>query len=176
MNALQDTSIEAVRSREPASPFHTRLMEAIRATTLDGVIADGMVAAMASVAETDLTSLGRHVAEAVPGRFSLTGALDRRLLFAERPPTVGGWVVADLSGQAHATRKWPDWVSGRVDIAEPNGWLSVAEFSGDATDRAALRLGDLRSCAGSAPDANGPGAAYRHATGCVAGGDRPVDT
>lgn len=69
--------------------------------------------ALAGVAETDLTILGRYVAHAVPGRFSLTGGLDRRLLFAERPTTWGGWVVADLSGQPHTTRKWPELVSGR---------------------------------------------------------------
>ncbi len=137
MYALQDACTEAARSGEPASPFHGRLVEAIRATLLDGVVEDGMVAALAGVAETDLTTLDRYVADAVPGRFSLTGGLDRRLLFAERPATLGGWVVADLSGQAHATRAWPDWVSGRADIAEPHGWLSVAELSGDAADRLA---------------------------------------
>ncbi len=137
MYALQDASTEAARRGEPTSPFHGRLVEAIRASSLDGVVEDGMVAALAGVAETDLTTLDRYVADAVPHRFSLTGGLDRRLLFAERPTTLGGWVVADLSGQAHATREWPDWVSGRVDIAEPHGWLSVAELSGDAADRLA---------------------------------------
>jgi hypothetical protein len=137
MYALQDARTEAARSGEPVSPFHGRLVEAIRATSLDGVIEDGTVTALAGVVETDLTSLDGYVADAVPGRFSLTGGLARRLLFAERPTTLGGWVVADLSGQAHATRVWPDWVSGRVDIAEPQGWLSVAELSGDAADRLA---------------------------------------
>ena len=121
MYALQDASTEAARNGEPASPFHGRLVEAIRATTLDGIIKDATVATLAGVAETDLTTLDRYVADAVPGRFSLTGSLDRRLLFAERPAALGGWVVADLSGQAHATRAWPGWVSGRVDIAEPHG-------------------------------------------------------
>lgn len=137
MYALQDASTEAARNGEPASPFHGRLVEAIRATTLDGIIKDATVATLAGVAETDLTTLDRYVADAVPGRFSLTGGLDRRLLFAERPTALGGWVVADLSGQTHATRAWPGWVSGRVDIAEPHGWLSVAELSGDADDRLA---------------------------------------
>lgn len=137
MYALQDTGTEAARSGEPTSPFHSRLVEAIRATSLDGIIADATVTALVGVAETDLTTLGRYVARAVPGRFSLTGGLDRRLLFAERATALGGWVVADLSGQAHATRAWPDWASGRMDIAEPHGWLSVAELPGDAADRLA---------------------------------------
>ncbi len=137
MYALQDASAEAARSGEPTSPFHGRLVDAIRASSLDGIVEDTTMTELAGVAETDLTTLGRYVADAVPGRFSLTGGLDRRLLFAERPTTLGGWVVADLSGQPHATRKWPDWVSGRVDIAEPHGWLSVAELSGDAADRLA---------------------------------------
>ncbi|MGH4014030.1 MAG: cobalamin B12-binding domain-containing protein [Pseudonocardiaceae bacterium] len=137
MYALRDASTESTTGWQTISPFHARLVEAIRATSLDGVVADSTVAALASVAETDLTALAGHVGDAVPGRFSLTGGLDRRLLFAEQPATVGRWVVTDLSGQPHDTRVWPDWVSGRVSIAEPDRWLSVAELTDDAADRLA---------------------------------------
>lgn len=137
MYEWQDASTEVARTGEPTSLFQGRLVEAIHASSLDGVVADATVTALAGVTETDLTTLDRYVADAVPGRFSLTGGLDRRLLLAERPAALGGWVVADLSGRAHATRVWPDWVSGRVDIAEPHGWLSLAELSNDAADRLA---------------------------------------
>ncbi|MDQ2881603.1 MAG: radical SAM protein [Actinomycetota bacterium] len=135
MHALRDASTESTPGWDRTSPFHGRLIAAIRATSLEGVVAASTVTALASVAETDLTTLAGHVADAVAGRFSLTGALDRRLLFAERPAPVGGWVVADLSGQSHDTRVWPEWVSGRVSIAEPDRWLSVAELTEDAADR-----------------------------------------
>lgn len=137
MHALHGTGTSTTSGRQATSRFHDRLIEAIRATALDGVVAGHTMAALSEIAETDLTKLGRLVAEAAPGRFSLTGALDRRLLFAERPGALGGWVVADLSGQPHDTREWPGWVSGRVDVAEPDRWLSVADLSENAADRLA---------------------------------------
>lgn len=137
MYALRDVPAESASGREASSPFHRRLIEAVRAASPNGVVADAAVTALASVAETDVTTLAERVARVVPGRFSVTGGLDRRLLFAERPATVGGWVVADLSGQAHSTRVWPEWVSGRVRIAEPDRWLSAAELTDDAADRLA---------------------------------------
>jgi hypothetical protein len=115
-----------------SSAPHGRVVEAIRATAVDGVVADHTMAALPEIPETDLIRLGRLVADAVPGRFSLTGALDRRLLFAERAATSGGWVVADLSGWPHRTREWPVWTSGQVEFAEPDRWLSVAAPSQDA--------------------------------------------
>lgn len=137
MHTLQNGRTEAVWNGEPLSPFHGRLVEAIRSSSLTGVVADNAVSALVGVAETDLTTLCRHVGDAVPGRFSLTGALDRRLMFAERTPAMGGWIVADLSGQPHDTRAWPAWVSGRMNIAEPDRWLSVADLTDDAVDRLA---------------------------------------
>ncbi|MGH3796135.1 MAG: radical SAM protein [Pseudonocardiaceae bacterium] len=137
MHTLHDTSTSTTSGWQTTSPFHGRLVKAIRATLVDGVVADHTMAALPEIPETDLAKLGRLVADAVPGRFSLTGGLDRRLLFAERPAALGGWVVADLSGQPHNTRDWPRWVSGRVDLTEPDRWLSVAELSVDAADRLA---------------------------------------
>jgi hypothetical protein len=137
MHALHSTSTLTTSGWQTTSPVHGRLVEAVRATSLDGVVADHTMAALPGIAETDLIKLGRLVADAVPGRFSLTGGLDRRLLLAERPAALGGWVVADLSGQRHNSREWPKWVSGRVNVAEPDRWLSVAELSEDAADRLA---------------------------------------
>lgn len=136
MYALHDVGTRPTLDSEITSPFHRRLVEGIRAASLEGVVADSALTALVGVAETDLSMLGRSVADAVPGRFSLTGGLDRRLLFAERPE-LGGWVVADLSGQPHTTRAWPEWVSGRVVLAEPERWLSVADLSEDAANRLA---------------------------------------
>lgn len=144
MRTLHDTSTATPEESattspdmEAMSPFHHRLVEAIRATSPGGVVSAGTVAAVAGVPETDLGTLAGHIADIVPGRFSLTGALDRRLLLAERAAALGGWVVADLSGQPHATRTWPEWVSGRIEIAEPDRWLSVAELSEEVADRLA---------------------------------------
>ncbi len=137
MYALRDPSTESTAGWETIKPFHSRLVEAILAATLDGIVADTTLTALANVPETDLTTLAEHTAAAVPGRFSITGGLERRVLFAERPPTAGGWVVADLSGQAHNTRVWPEWVSGRVSIAEPERWLSTAELTAETADRLA---------------------------------------
>ncbi len=137
MRMLHDISTSTATDLRPTSPFHGRLVEAILATTADDHIPDHIVAALPEVPETDLTRLSTLVADAVPGRFSLTGGLDRRLLFAERPTALGGWVVADLSGQPHSTRDWPMWTTGRVSLAEPDRWLSTAELSADAPDRLA---------------------------------------
>lgn len=141
MHTLHGTNTLTTLSWQTGSSFSDRLVEALRATVadgvVDGVVADHVMAALPEIPETDLTTLGRIVADAVPGRFSLTGALDRRLLFAERAAALGGWVVADLSGQPHRTREWPRWVSGRVALAEPDSWLSAAVLSLDAVDRLA---------------------------------------
>src|SRR3954465_6396212 len=112
MRTLHGISTSTTTGWRATSPVVGRLAEAIRATSADGVVADHTIAALPEVPETDLTRLGRLVAEAVPGRFSLTGGLDRRLLLAERAAALGGWVVADLSGQPHRTREWPAWTAG----------------------------------------------------------------
>ncbi|MFE0025524.1 B12-binding domain-containing radical SAM protein [Amycolatopsis sp. NPDC059021] len=145
MHTLHDTGTAVTTLARPTtstmtdamSPFHHRLIEAIRATTPDGDVPASTVAAVKTLPETDLTALSEHVANVVPGRFSLTGALDRRLLVAERAGHPGSWVAADLSGQPHATRAWPEWTSGRMSIAEPQSWLSHAELSEEAADRLA---------------------------------------
>lgn len=120
-----------------SSGFHGRLFDALHTSRMHSALPDHTLAALSSIAESDLDALRDVVADAVPARFSLTGGLDRRLLFAERPPEAGGWVVADLSGQPHATRVWPPWTVGRVEVSEPGRWLSTAELSSDAPDRLA---------------------------------------
>ncbi|WP_410583904.1 B12-binding domain-containing radical SAM protein [Amycolatopsis sp. lyj-108] len=136
MRMLQDfTTSTTTRGRLP-SPFLARLVEALRATTGEAV-ADHILAALPEIPETDVTRLSKLLAGAVPGRFSLTGGLDRRLLFAERTAELRGWVVADLSGQPHSSREWPAWTAGTVRLSDPDHWLSVAELSGDAPARLA---------------------------------------
>lgn len=68
------------------------------------------------------------------GRVRVTGTLDRRLLFLERPE--GGWVAADLSGAEHASRHWPAWTRDHVRLEAPDSWLSYA----DLTETAIWRL------------------------------------
>ena len=67
------------------------------------------------------------------GRIRVTGALDRRLVFVERPD--GRWIAADLSGQPHASRTWPDWAQRHIDLDAPTGWLSLAELAPEAVHR-----------------------------------------
>lgn len=64
----------------------------------------------------------------------VTGALDRRLVLIENE--VGGWwTAADLSGKPHDTRTWPDWTTGHLTLAEPEGWLSPAEITPEGQRR-----------------------------------------
>lgn len=133
---MRDSELAVVRANKPArSSFHDRLVDAIRATTSTGWVDDDAVSALNATPETDLDTLSRLVATLVPGRFSLTGTLDRRLLFAERSAEFSDWVVADLSGQPHETRAWPAWTTGRVNIADPESWFSTATLSDDAAHR-----------------------------------------
>jgi hypothetical protein len=58
----------------------------------------------------------------------VTGTLDRRLVLIEHDDGQT-WTVADLSGQPHNTRTWPQWTDGRIEIAEPGEWLSAASIT-----------------------------------------------
>ncbi|MFE0062301.1 hypothetical protein [Streptomyces sp. NPDC059003] len=68
------------------------------------------------------------------GRIHVTGTLERCLVFIECPD--GRWAVADLSGQAHATRAWPAWARDQISLDSPEQWLSLA----DLDDRVVKRL------------------------------------
>ncbi|GAU71126.1 Clp family protein [Streptomyces sp. NBRC 110611] len=67
------------------------------------------------------------------GRVHVTGTLDRRLVFAERPD--GRWVVADLSGQPHHQRAWPVWAHAHMDLESAHEWLSLADLAPEALYR-----------------------------------------
>lgn len=67
------------------------------------------------------------------GRVLVTGTLDRRLVLVER--TDSSWLVADLSGQPHATRRWPGWLDGHLELTEPESWLSPAGLDAYALKR-----------------------------------------
>lgn len=71
--------------------------------------------------------------DGMPGRVRVTGTLDRRLVFLERPE--GGWVAADLSGCEHASRHWPQWAADHVRLHEENSWLSHADLTQTAVER-----------------------------------------
>ncbi|MGW3163298.1 B12-binding domain-containing radical SAM protein [Streptomyces sp. NPDC001142] len=67
------------------------------------------------------------------GQIRVTGTLDRRLVFFERPD--GRWAVADLSGQPHASRAWPAWAERHIDFESPAQWLSLADLAPEAVYR-----------------------------------------
>lgn len=90
---------------------------------------------LCSVPETDPNKLAAALRGVLPARFAVTGTLDRRLLIAERAEVMAGWTVVDLSGQAHRTRRWPDWSHGRIRLAAPGAWLSAGELTEEAVHR-----------------------------------------
>lgn len=67
------------------------------------------------------------------GSIRVTGTLDRRLLLIERFD--GQWVASDLSGSPHSTRRWPDWTHGRLEVEDPDSWLSLARLDATAVER-----------------------------------------
>jgi hypothetical protein len=111
-----------------------RLIRAVAATTgIQPSCEDAQ--RLHGVPETDLRGLTKALGGFLPGRFSLTGPLERRILFAERPAGSDEWTVADLSGQPHATRAWPHWTRERIAIHHPDGWLSAATLTPDLPQR-----------------------------------------
>lgn len=64
----------------------------------------------------------------------VTGTLDRRLVLL-RHPRREEWTAADLSGEPHASRDWPAWTAGHVQIDEPNNWLSSARLTAEGVRR-----------------------------------------
>ncbi|GAA2773695.1 radical SAM protein [Kitasatospora cinereorecta] len=64
-----------------------------------------------------------HLAEDT-GRVRITGTLDRRLVLIERLD--GRWVVADLSGEPHSTRRWPARLRGHLALDDDTTWLTLA--------------------------------------------------
>jgi hypothetical protein len=67
------------------------------------------------------------------GRVRVAGTLDRRLVFIEHDD--GRWVVADLSGQPHRSRAWPEWTHDHLKLDDPSSWLSLAHLDEQAVWR-----------------------------------------
>lgn len=60
----------------------------------------------------------------------VSGTLDRRLVLIEHDTGGGdGWTAADLAGQPHALRPWPDWTTDHLTVQDPSGWLSRATIT-----------------------------------------------
>ncbi|WP_197523377.1 hypothetical protein [Actinokineospora pegani] len=68
------------------------------------------------------------------GEVVVTGTLDRRLVLIEHE-TGGAWTAADLSGQPHNTRTWPDWVEKEMVFDNPHGWLSQVRITSEGRFR-----------------------------------------
>jgi len=113
---------------------HVRLLLAIGAIT-GAPPSDEDSRLLQRIPETDLRSLAKALGLWLPGRFSITGPLERRILFAERSDGGSAWTAADLSGQPHATRDWPRWTVGRITVHHPGHWLSAATLTPDAARR-----------------------------------------
>jgi hypothetical protein len=120
--------------------FHDRLVETVAHVT-DQPVAKHTMQRLNAVPETDPQALTEALRSLLPGSFSVTGTLDRRLLIAEHAPTGstdgadGEWSVADLSGLPNETRAWPAWTSGEITLADPGHWLSAATLTSEAARR-----------------------------------------
>ncbi|TDD68415.1 radical SAM protein [Actinomadura darangshiensis] len=113
---------------------HERLLAGVEHAT--GIPVDAATATrLGAIPETDPNAVAAALTGVLPGRFAVTGTLDRRLLFAERASQASGWTIADLSGQEHLTRSWPQWAQDRIQIATPQTWLSAGEVSEEAAQR-----------------------------------------
>ncbi|MDF5758396.1 hypothetical protein [Spongiactinospora sp. TRM90649] len=71
----------------------------------------------------------------MPGKVSVTGTLEQRLVVAERARNLGGWTFADLEGRPHAARDWPEWTNGHLMIDQPEEWLSGGQVSVEGAER-----------------------------------------
>ncbi|MEU8024226.1 radical SAM protein [Micromonospora haikouensis] len=63
----------------------------------------------------------------------VTGTLDRRLVLILQPS--GSWTAADLSGQPHRSRVWPNWTVGHLQVADQDSWLSTARITAEGQQR-----------------------------------------
>lgn len=111
-----------------------RLLDALT-HALGEPLDDDRIRALRAIPMTDPVALGVELERLLPNRSSVSGTLDRRLLFVERATGPSGWTVADLSGQPHSTRAWPAWTRERIQIHDPGGWLSTASLSDSAVYR-----------------------------------------
>lgn len=112
---------------------HGRLLHAIAHTT--GLYPSAeVVTRLSHLPMTNVTAVTTALASLLPGRFAVTGTLERRLLLAENAAG-GDWTAVDLSGEPHTTRRWPAWTRDRITVHEPRQWLSSATVTDDAVTR-----------------------------------------
>lgn len=90
---------------------------------------------LAGLRRSQPNTIADTIAGMLPGRqVVLTGTLERRLL-AITTDTLGVWLLADLSGQPHATRGWPTWAREGIVLHEPSEWISTATLTEAAVSR-----------------------------------------
>lgn len=112
---------------------HNRLMYALAHATRT---APALGERLWSVPLTEPGVVHRALTDCLGGTRTVvvTGTVDRRLVLIEHE--VGGsWTAADLSGQAHCSRTWPDWTKDHLTIADPDSWLSRAEITAEGRRR-----------------------------------------
>jgi len=73
--------------------------------------------------------VGDHAEEVL-----VTGTFERRLVLIHQTGD-RGWVAADLSGEPHGSRYWPEWARRRLIIAHRESWLSPVAVNDGALDR-----------------------------------------
>jgi hypothetical protein len=84
---------------------------------------------------TQPNRIRRTLQDLLPGRqVVLTGTLERRLLGVSTGDDET-WLLADLSGQSHATRCWPHWAQRDIHLHSPHQWISRADVTPDAVTR-----------------------------------------
>lgn len=116
------------------SASHNLLLEAVGRLRLTP-LTPAQQQAIRDVPRSQPNALRDTVADLLPGcDVVLTGTLERRLLAAStgRP---GAWLLADLSGQPHATRVWPGWAAQHVQLQTPGAWISHANLTPAAVTR-----------------------------------------
>ncbi|MFZ1986887.1 MAG: cobalamin-dependent protein, partial [Desulfatitalea sp.] len=116
--------------------FHMRLHRVVAHARGEDRPSRDWLRRLGDVPATAMGALTELLAQQLPGRFSLTGTLDRRLLVAERDRSLSGWTFADLSGREHGTRSWPVWTDRQLSVLEPSTWLG----DGLVTEHGVYRL------------------------------------
>ncbi|MEU8040475.1 hypothetical protein [Streptosporangium sp. NPDC049078] len=116
------------------SASHSLLLEAIGRLRLTS-LTPAQQQAIHDIPRSQPNALRDTIVSLLPGRnVVLTGTLERRLLAVStgRP---GAWLLADLSGQPHETRVWPDWATQHVHLDTPGAWISHAVLAPAAVTR-----------------------------------------
>lgn len=114
-----------------SSPPHGRLLSAVTHTLGRDV---GATPDLESVSLAEPAAVSEALGRYLPGRFVVSGTIERRLLLAERPnsPT---WTVAELSGAPLGEREWPAWTEGRLRVDQPDAAISTTAVGDDVYHR-----------------------------------------